>query len=251
MSDKPDFIVSDSPGFNTSREGYHFETSYYDGLIPLGSAEIFAWYPFWSIRLTVINPVPPLAANVRWYWSPLFAGGAGFWDADSGNFNNTITVPYMPPRYWAGWFMSLSGEDVQVNNFNAFNVTIREEFLLPNGDVYRTIDRVWPAGLTTIVGNFIDFSGVTSSDMWGPDSIHIETDAKGPQQYCVFYVDPITFLNVYLLNTMFEGYSSFNFMHSSLIGFPSIGCIEEIWNSNGVDRTFKRTFNHAWSEDSL
>jgi hypothetical protein len=236
MSDLPDSYDSTSPGMRAIQEGTHLESILWIGNIAANSNQYFTWLPWNAVRVTCDSPLP-----VTYTWDDGFAPSP---DITVGPFVGSLTQAF--PQPYVGW-LSLTSQTHQFTNPNAFNINYTVEFLRRNGTVYNSISLVVPPG-GIIVGTLVDYGGPDLDKDWGPDSVIVRTNAIGPQMY---ELSLSTFLGtINYAKFWYEMEDRYQFMSSTTIGFPVVGCHEIIYNDNDRIRTFTRIFNYTWDEVS-
>ncbi len=239
-SDKPPFYKPTAPGFPKVRQGIHYVTLESSFSVPANSYQMFTWLRFSAIRMWIDPPYPPLNTTLAWS-----SGGAVLvytFVLGSANPDQTqqVTRPY------AGYF-NLSAEGWSWNNPNAVDVTVHVQFLRQNGSVIRQEDWTILAGAVGAVGIAYDWGGTDVYDVgWGPDSIQVYTEAKGPQQCGMYFAD--IFGKHWYSHFNVEQFKEYIFSYNVGIGFPNLGFYEEYDNNNDQARTFRRVFTYYWDE---
>jgi hypothetical protein len=238
VSDKPPFYHATQPGFPKVRQGLHYVTLESSFNVAANSYQIFSWLRFSAIRMWIDQPYPPLNTTLAWSCPPLvytFVLG-------SANPDQTqqVTRPYIG-------YLNLSSEGWSWNNPNATDVIVHVQFLRLNGSVISQVDRIILAGDIGALVVAYDWGGTDVYDVgWGPDSIQVYTESKGPQQCGMYFTDILgkhwySHFNV-------EQFKEYIFSYNVGIGFPNLGFYEEYDNNNDVARAFRRVFTYYWDE---
>jgi hypothetical protein len=233
VSDKPDFYHTTSPGYPTQFDGLHRETVEWTGNIAANGSQIFTWFPVVSVTAVTDSPLP-ITCTID--------DGTGAVYLTVGPFIGSVVVPFAQPR--TNYFV-LASRIYNITNPNAFDINVTINWIRRNGSLYNSVAIVVPPG-GIIFASFADFGGPGLDKDWGPDSVILRTTAKGCQKYQMYLS---TFLGTYwyaACSYYSEGF--YNFMYNASIGFPIVGCHEEIFNSNDQVRSFTRIFNYTWDE---
>ena len=226
MSDLPDFYHGVSPGYPVSRSGMHLEQVSWAGNIAASSYQCFTWFPFVAYRITTTGAT---TVTIGDGFGPYFVGacaGAGVW-----NFAFTQPRTGYLRLSWLDFAATVAGTYLKV------------EALRRNGTTFTVIyEGFGGVGFGMAGVYYADAMGMD----WGPDSVLVRTDARGPQRYMTYF--GLAGLVSYYSSFRYELERDHSFAFNTSIGCPNYGFNEWIYNDNWKARAFSRVFRYTWDE---
>ena len=240
-----DFDSRQSPSVPSLPPGVHLVSHDWSGTIPANSYQDFTWFSWVRFVASSTSESPITVAFSDGNGTPLFTLGPFVGSAEK-----------LWPQPQIG-FYDLAADKHLITNSGISDAEVTLTYYRFDGSVLiRLVSLVPPGTHEFTYMHPTDLVSVFSS--WVPDSVQLYTDAIGPQEYKLglpYYEYPIFSPPIsgefIFSNFMFESSKFHRFSHNVGVGISVSGCNETIFNSNYLDRNFKRRFSYFWTESRV